>query len=102
MRTGSLDVNTDITVNRTSSLANQPNPFSGTTAIRYTYPSTAKQAFINVTDLNGNRIKRFDLRANGGNSLSLTFDGSVNAGTYIYNLEVDGKVVESKKLVYVK
>lgn len=102
MRTGSLDVSTDITVNRSSSLAAQPNPFNGTTSIRYTYPATAKQAFINVTDLNGNRVKRFDLRAGGGNSLSLTFDGSVNAGTYIYNLEVDGRVVESRKLVYVK
>jgi hypothetical protein len=102
MTTGSLDVTTDVTVNRTTSLSSQPNPFNGTTSIRYSYPSKASQAYINVTDVNGNRVKRFDLKKAGGNSLSLTFDGSVNSGTYIYNLEVDGKVVESRKLVYVK
>jgi hypothetical protein len=54
-----------------------------------------------VTDLSGKQIKRFDLKANSGNSVTLTLDGAI-AGTYIYSLEVDGRIVESKKMVFTK
>jgi hypothetical protein len=100
LKSGSLDVVTN--TNPDVSLSNAPNPFNGTTTIRYTYPATASKAFIIVSDLSGNLVKRFDLKAIGGTSVTLTLDASAIAGTYIYALEVDGVIVESKKMVYSK
>lgn len=100
LKSGSLQVVTNTTTSFV--LANAPNPFNGSTTIKYAYPGTASKAFLTVRDLNGKPVKRFDLKANSGSSVTLTLDGSATAGTYIYALEVDGKVVESKKMVYNK
>jgi hypothetical protein len=102
LKSGSLQVVTNAATTESFVLANAPNPFNGSTTIKYAYPGTATKAFLTVTDLNGKPVKRFDLKANSGNSVTLTLDGSATAGTYIYALEVDGRVVESKKMVYNK
>lgn len=100
LKSGSLQVTANAG-NESFVLANAPNPFNGSTTIKYAYPRSASKAYLTVTDLNGKQIKRFDLKANSGNSVTLTLDGAI-AGTYIYSLEVDGRIVESKKMVFTK
>lgn len=100
LKGGTLQV-TSNAGNESFLLANAPNPFNGSTTIKYAYPRSASKAYLTVTDLSGKQIKRFDLKANNGNSVTLTLDGAI-AGTYIYSLEVDGRIIESKKMVFTK
>jgi len=100
IKNGSIDVT--VAENRPYSLSSAPNPFSSTTSIKYTYPSTVRRAFINVTDINGRPVKRIDLGAANASAVSLDADVFAYSGTYIYSLELDGKVVESRKLLVAK
>lgn len=85
-----------------SSIAASPNPFNGTATIRYTYPATASSAYMIISEINGTQLKRYDLKGNTNGSVTITLDSNAQAGTYISNLEVDGKIVGSKKLIYNK
>lgn len=96
LKSGSLQVTGSAA--ESYSLSSAPNPTSGSTTIRYTYPGTVGHAYLTVTDLTGKQVKRVDLKTNGGNSVNLSLDGAT-AGTYVYSLELDGRVVESKKLM---
>ena len=77
---------------------NTPNPFSKLTVIRYSLPSTAKQAVITVTSLTGVKIKEFDLKNNKAQNVEIS-GGQLVAGTYIYSLIVDGTIIDSKKMI---
>ena len=77
---------------------NTPNPFNQSTVIRYTLPSNSKKAAIVITSLNGIKVKEFDLSNRNGQSFEMT-GGLLSAGTYIYSLIVDGKFIDSKKMI---
>lgn len=75
----------------------QPNPAAAAASIRYRLPAIAKNAQLTVTDISGKTIKQISLPAGNG---VVNIDASELAnGTYIYNLVVDGKVMETKKMV---
>ncbi len=78
---------------------NQPNPFHENTTIRYYLPNGTRTASITIADLNGVQLKAFDLSGSRGAGQVLISGGAFAAGTYIYTLTVDGKVVESKRMV---
>jgi trimeric autotransporter adhesin len=80
---------------------NVPNPFSKTTTIRYNIPANTKRAAITITTIDGIKVKTFELNSKGGQTLDIS-GGQLNAGTYIYTLEVDGVVVDSKKMILTK
>jgi len=91
---------TNTTVISTAKLyQNNPNPFSENTEIQYYVPENANEAMICIYDLTGSQIIRFDLRDRGVIS-SLTVRGSqLKAGMYIYALLVDGKEVDTKRMI---
>lgn len=101
IKSGSVDV-VENNARKSASISASPNPFNGTATLKYTYPATATTAYMIISDMSGNPLKRYDLRGNANGSVTITLDGNAQAGTYISNLEVDGKVVSSKKLVYSK
>jgi trimeric autotransporter adhesin len=80
---------------------NAPNPFSKTTTIRYSLPSSAKRAAISITTMEGIKIKTFALNSKNGEALNIN-GGELSAGTYIYTLVVDDVLVDSKKMVLTK
>ena len=77
---------------------NTPNPFSKSTVIRYTIPSTAKNAIITIVSTNGVKIKEFDLKTKAGQNIEIA-GGQLAAGIYIYSLLVDGKLIDSKQMI---
>lgn len=77
---------------------NTPNPFSKLTIIRYTIPSTTKNAMISITSLGGVKVKEFDLKNNAGQRIEI-IGGQLSPGTYIYSLLLDGRLVDSKKMI---
>jgi hypothetical protein len=77
---------------------NIPNPFRENTTIKYYLPSDSRTATITISDLNGVQLKQFDLQGKGFGQVLIS-GGSFAAGTYVYTLTVNGKVVDSKRMV---
>ncbi len=79
-------------------LQNIPNPPQQTTTITYQIPASARQAYLVIRNLLGEEIMRVDHLTAGQGSAEISTSG-LTSGTYIYSLVVDGKVVDSKKMV---
>jgi hypothetical protein len=80
---------------------NTPNPFNRNTVINYFLPQKTSSAVMNITDMNGNRIKTATLTAQGKGQLVLEA-GQLPSGAYQYSLMVNGKLIDTKKMVLTK
>jgi len=90
--------NTSQVISTAKLYQNNPNPFSENTEIKFYVPDNSSSAMICIYDLTGSQIMKFDLR-NRGNS-SLTVRGrELKAGMYIYSLIVDGKEIDTKRMI---
>ena len=77
---------------------NFPNPFQGTTRIRFTL-SRSTTVRLDVFDLQGRRVEKVVERTLASGAHEVAFDAShLPAGTYYYRLEA-GNVVKSKAMV---
>lgn len=80
---------------------NNPNPFSESTSIRYYIPSTSKNSILKIYSINGEEIK--SVKLNGTGKGQVVFNGGeLSSGTYVYNLIIDGKQVDSKWMTLTK
>ena len=77
---------------------NVPNPFAESTTITYNIPNnfTKAQIIFNTTD--GKVIKTADITAKGPGRLNV-FANDLSSGMYSYSLIVDGKIIDTKKMV---
>jgi trimeric autotransporter adhesin len=73
-----------------------PNPANGTTRISYSLPVGTAHAQLMITDAVGKTIKAISLNGSGSTHVSTT---SLSSGVYNYTLYVDGKQVDTKRLV---
>lgn len=79
---------------------NIPNPLRNNTSIRYNIPADAKNASLLITDVNGKSIKQLTVKAGSG---VINIDASsLNAGTYNYTLVIDGRTIETRRMVVAK
>jgi cell division protein FtsB len=77
---------------------NRPNPFTQTTAIGYFIPDNTTSAQLKIFSVKGQEIYSQELLQKGEGQVVLSTE-ILKAGTYIYQLVVDGKRVGNKKLV---
>ncbi|HUM46793.1 MAG TPA: tail fiber domain-containing protein, partial [Chitinophagales bacterium] len=77
---------------------NVPNPFLHTSYIKFYIPSSAKDAMIVVSDLNGKVLKQFAQLPNGFGTVNIDA-GTLAAGVYQYMLLIGGKVIDTKQMV---
>ena len=78
---------------------NVPNPPVGNgTRITYNIPKAAIKAELILTDVYGKKLKQISLNTKGKGTLNVDTSG-LAAGTYSYTLFVDGKIIETKKMV---
>ena len=77
---------------------NNPNPFTSATTIRYRLPASFKAAQIFITDNSGKTIKQVQLNTAGNGTVNIDAS-TLTSGTYNYTLVVDGRSIESKKMV---
>jgi len=76
---------------------NIPNPLTNTASISYSVSAGAKNVQLLITNNSGKTIKQLLLTAGKG---AVNIDAStLSSGTYNYSLLVDGKILESKKMV---
>ena len=81
---------------------NYPNPFNPVTSISYSL-SKAAQVELNVYNLQGQLVQSLvNVRQDKGTHQTEFNAGDLTSGMYIYNLKVDGKIVQSKKMMLVK
>ena len=78
---------------------NEPNPFSGSTTIRFYIPEKATTAeIIIISTENGQLIKRVAVGSTGMGTLNVNAD-NVAAGSYTYTLIIDGKQSLSRQMI---
>jgi hypothetical protein len=77
---------------------NAPNPADGTCYIAYYIPSDARQAQLTFTDATGRVLKTYSITASGYGK-QLFNSNEIASGIYQYSLTVDGKLVDTKKMV---
>lgn len=106
MQTGSTETQsepmkqTDVKLRNVQSLVlqNSPNPFKERTTINYTLPETYVKAELLFHNSQGKLIQSVDLTGSGNGQLNV-FAEDLSNGVYTYTLVIDGKVVETKKMV---
>lgn len=77
---------------------NVPNPFAESTVISYNIPSDFVKAQIIFTTSGGKIIQTFDITTKGNGNLTV-FANDLSHGVYIYSLVIDGKTVDTKKMI---
>ncbi len=78
---------------------NTPNPPAGNfTRINYNIPNGAAKAELVIVDNAGRKIKQISLSTFGKGTLNVDTKG-LASGTYTYTMYVDGKMIDSKKMV---
>jgi hypothetical protein len=80
---------------------NTPNPFSSTTKISMEVPEAARAASLVIYNLEGKQLQNYEVKDRGTTSLDIS-GGEFNTGMYLYTLIVDGKVVDTKRLILTK
>ena len=97
------DAKNNVAVSLSSASLDQniPNPLTNSTSIHYTVPAGSSKAQLIITDNNGNTVKQISL--NGGGKGVINVEAStLSAGAYSYTLIVDGKKIDTKKMVIVR
>lgn len=80
---------------------NDPNPFSTTTSISMTIPTSVKEATLYVYDLNGKEVMHKAVTQRGTSATTLSAS-ELEPGIYIYSLVTDGTIVETRKMFLTK
>ena len=77
---------------------NKPNPANLSTTIECFIDSNALDATIAIYDLNGLQIKEYHIYHQGKNTVTISA-GEFKPGMYMYSLMVDGKLIDTKRMV---
>lgn len=80
---------------------NIPNPYNQSTTIGYNLPGIFSSAQIIVTNNSGKTIKQINLSGSGKGVVNITA-GLLASGTYQYSLLIDGKLIDTKKMILSK
>ncbi|MDA3814041.1 MAG: T9SS type A sorting domain-containing protein [Candidatus Cloacimonetes bacterium] len=91
-------------------LKNYPNPFNPSTTISFETMNSLELARIEIYNLRGQKIKKYDVILSGveGESNSIYWDGTnennqpVSSGIYYYKLMVNNKVIDTRKMILMK
>jgi hypothetical protein len=79
-------------------MQNSPNPFAERTSINYYLPDNTGKAQILFYNAGGKLIQSAEIIQKGKGTLNV-FANDLSNGIYTYTLVVDGKVIETKKMV---
>jgi hypothetical protein len=77
---------------------NVPNPFSVTTTINFYIPQSAHTAAIYIYDMQGTQMKAYSISSRGKSTVGIN-GSELLPGMYLYTLIVDGKEVNTLKMI---
>jgi hypothetical protein len=93
--------NVDASDLKVALLQNNPNPFSADTEIKMILPESVRHANLILYNMEGKQLKNIDMNDRGNVSVKISAN-DLGAGIYLYALIVDGKMVDTKRLVLTK
>jgi len=78
---------------------NEPNPFTGSTVIRYFVPENISGTlYISFTDMYGKQINKLELKEKGFGKIEASTE-NLATGIYSYSIVVNDKVIDTKKMM---
>jgi len=98
---GQLTKGMDIDEKTAYLLQNAPNPFNQTTKVQYFIPYNVMIANLEIRDLSGKILKTMVLPDRGLAAIDIE-KAVLESGSYIYTLEVDGQLIDSKIMILTK
>jgi len=92
-------INVELTKYDVASLEqNIPNPFIGSTSIHYVIPTDSQKASIKIYDIEGREIRTVNILNKGKGVINIEAN-NLPASTYTYQLIVDGRIIDSKRML---
>jgi hypothetical protein len=91
----------DVVLSKTNTIVlnqNVPNPFAESTVITYSIPRSFNSAQLVFSTIKGEVIKTIDIKSPGKGQINV-FASDISSGLYMYTLMVDGRQIDSKKMV---
>ncbi len=80
---------------------NVPNPFNGSSYISYYIPQGFHSAQLMITDISGHLMQSYSL-TNSGYGKQVITGSQMSSGMYQYSLLIDGRSIDTKKMVLAK
>lgn len=80
---------------------NIPNPFNSQTIIGYNIPADVNTAHVVIRTAEGKVLKDITITERGRGVINI-YQSDIAAGTYVYSLIADGKIIDTKKMEFVK
>jgi hypothetical protein len=81
---------------------NEPNPFESTTTIRYFIPENiSASVYISFYDMYGKEIKRNEIKERGFGKVEAGTE-NLTVGIYSYNIMINNKIIDTKKMIRTK
>jgi hypothetical protein len=77
---------------------NVPNPFAESTVITYNIPAFFRHAQIVFSTITGEIIRTLEIKTAGKGQINVYAD-NISAGMYTYSLIIDGKRIDTKKMI---
>jgi hypothetical protein len=78
---------------------NFPNPFNNITTINYRLSDNVKSAKICIYNLTGKQLQCYELPAIKGENTIEVRASSLQSGMYLYSLIVDGRLIDTKRMI---
>lgn len=96
LKQNKMNVDVSSTSNNAKLYQNAPNPAKKETTIKYYLPNDARDAAISVYNISGQLVKTISLKEKGNGNINLT---GLQSGSYIYQMSMNGKNIDSKKML---
>lgn len=80
---------------------NVPNPFSRETRIDCFIPETSGNSVIYIYNMNGTQLQQYSINGKGEQSVTIS-GNTLEPGIYLYALVIDGKEVDTKRMILTK
>lgn len=80
---------------------NIPNPFSKETRIGCFIPEGSGNSVLYIYNMNGTQLQQFSIHGKGQQSVTIS-GSSFEPGMYLYALVIDGRVVDTKRMILTK
>ncbi|HEY6914637.1 MAG TPA: tail fiber domain-containing protein, partial [Paludibacter sp.] len=99
----SASIPTGTTLLETNARLNQniPNPFSRETRIDCFIPETSGNSVIYIYNMNGTQLQQYGINGKGEQSVTIS-GNTLEPGMYLYALIVDGKEIDTKRMILTK
>ena len=100
LKSASFTTDTESLLSENVAVLNQniPNPFSHETRISCIMPDQYSSAYIYVYNMQGTQLERHQISGKGEQSITIS-GSSFTPGMYLYSLIIDGKEIDTKRMI---